>query len=249
MKNFGFTELQVLLVEIPRSGTFPPDPSLLSSFPLTTSPVTSVLIFVAVGFYTRRFANARLYIMALACIPPFVGLLAMSLLPNSPEYRWTKWGLYFITVPFVLALFLAWTLSTYFLFPLVLSNLHRVSRTALANIPSLTVPSNIAGRTKKTIISSATFVGYCVGNMCGSQIFKSKDAPRYVPGTIGACACLGLEFLLICTWRMYYVAQNKKRGREAAASGLSAAEQERLGREMGEKNATDLENRWFRYTL
>lgn len=85
--------------------------------------------------------------------------------------------------------------------------------------------------------------------MCGSQIFKSHDAPRYVPGTIGACACLGLEFLLICTWRMYYVAQNKKRDREAAASGLSAAEQERLGREMGEKNKTDLENRWFRYTL
>lgn len=45
---------------------------------------------------------------------------------------------------------------------------------------------NVAGRTKKTIISSATFVGYCVGNMCGSQIFKSKDAPRYTSGTVSA---------------------------------------------------------------
>jgi hypothetical protein len=33
--------------------------------------------------------------------------------------------------------------------------------------------------TKKTIISSATFLGYCVGNMAGSQIFKEADAPRY----------------------------------------------------------------------
>ncbi|KAJ7117878.1 hypothetical protein C8R43DRAFT_1036735 [Mycena crocata] len=71
-----------------------------------------------------------------------------------------------MTFPFVLSLFLAWTL----------------------------IPSNIAGRTKKTIvvpgflittaysppnqISSGIFLGYCVGNMCGSQIFKTADAPR-----------------------------------------------------------------------
>lgn len=59
--------------------------------------------------------------------------------------------MYLITVPYVLALFLAWTL----------------------------IPSNVAGRTKKTIISSCTFLGYCVGNMAGSQIFKNADAPRY----------------------------------------------------------------------
>lgn len=161
-----------------------------------------------------------MYIMASACIPPFIGLLGMSMLPNTPEHQWTKWGLYVLTVPFVLALFLAWTL----------------------------IPSNVAGRTKKTIISSATFVGYCVGNMCGSQIFKSADAPRYVPGTIGACVCLGMEFVLICAWRGYYVWQNKRRDRRAEASGVAREEQERLGRELGERNCTDLENPHFRYT-
>ena len=60
-KNFGFTELQVLLVEIPRS-------------------VMSVIIFIIVGFYTRAVPERRMYIMAAACIPPFVGLLAMSML-------------------------------------------------------------------------------------------------------------------------------------------------------------------------
>ncbi|KXT06642.1 hypothetical protein AC578_8495 [Pseudocercospora eumusae] len=201
MNNFGFTELQVLLVEIPRS-------------------VMSVIIFIIVGFYTRAVPERRMYIMAAACIPPFVGLLAMSMLDDSAENKWIKWGMYFITVPYVLALFLAWTL----------------------------IPSNVAGRTKKTIISSATFVGYCVGNMAGSQIFKSKDEPRYVPGTVGACICLGLEFVLICSWRLYYVWQNKKRDRAAAASGLSKEEQERIGREMGENNMTDLQNPHFRYT-
>jgi len=74
--------------------------------------------------------------------------------------------MYLITVPYVLALFLAWTL----------------------------IPSNVAGRTKKTIISSATFLGYCVGNMAGSQIFKEADAPRYGKSTPGCHKRLeGLE--------------------------------------------------------
>lgn len=54
-----------------------------------------------------------MYVMALATIPPFVGLLAMALLPNTSQYKWVKWGMYLITVPFVLSLFLAWTLSMY----------------------------------------------------------------------------------------------------------------------------------------
>jgi len=74
----------------------------------------------------------------------------MALLPDRPEYKWTKWGCYFMTVPFVISLFLAWSL----------------------------IPSNTAGRTKKTLTSSFTFVGYCTGNMVGSQIFVAKDAPR-----------------------------------------------------------------------
>lgn len=86
--------------------------------------------------------------MGFSTIPPFAGFLGMAFLPNTPEYKWTKWGCYFMTVPFVISLFLAWSL----------------------------IPSNTAGRTKRTLTSSFTFVGYCVGNMVGSQIFKSKDA-------------------------------------------------------------------------
>jgi hypothetical protein len=95
--------------------------------------------------------------MAASTVTPFIGLIALSMIPNSPANMWTKWGMYLITVPYVLALFLAWTL----------------------------IPSNVAGRTKKTIISSATFLGYCVGNMAGSQIFKEADAPRYSKSIFG----------------------------------------------------------------
>jgi len=53
-----------------------------------------------------------------------------------------------MTVTSVIGLFLAWSL----------------------------IPSNVAGRTKRTLTSSFTFVGYCVGNIIGSQIFNYKDA-------------------------------------------------------------------------
>jgi hypothetical protein len=72
--SFGFTELQVLLVSIPRS-------------------VVSILIFVAVGIFTRRVKNMRMWVMAFGTVPAFVGILALSLLPNEPKYKWTKWGL------------------------------------------------------------------------------------------------------------------------------------------------------------
>jgi MFS transporter, ACS family, allantoate permease len=87
----------------------------------------SLIIFLAVGIYTRKVPNRRLYIMAAATIPPFVGMLGMSLLPNTPEYKWTKWGMYFMTVPFVLAMFLAWTLSKHHLLLATLTRLTYIS--------------------------------------------------------------------------------------------------------------------------
>lgn len=119
-----------------------------------------------------------------------------------------------MTVPFVISLFLAWTL----------------------------IPSNTAGRTKRTLTSSFTFVGYCVGNMVGSQIFKSTDAPRYVPGTIGCAICFGLEFCLILLWRLVYVFRNKRREKQLREQGISEEDRVRLGKEFGEKDSTDFQN-------
>jgi hypothetical protein len=49
------------------------------------------------------------------------------------------------------------------------------------NIPiSLSlVTSNVAGFTKRSIVSSMLFVGYCVGNIVGPQFFLASEAPVY----------------------------------------------------------------------
>jgi hypothetical protein len=104
----------------------------------------SLTLFLIVGIYTRRVPNRRLYIMAASTITPFIGLIALSMIPNSPANKWTKWGMYLITVPM---------------------------------------------------------------------------------------------------W------QNRRRDKKALESGISKEEQERLGRELGELDKTDMENPHFRYTM
>ncbi|VDB89939.1 unnamed protein product [Peniophora sp. CBMAI 1063] len=201
-QSLGFSNLQVILLGIPMN-------------------CTSVILFVIVGFSTMRWQGLRMYIMAAATIPPFIGLLGMSLITTSPETKWTKWGMYYMTVPFVLAMFLGWTL----------------------------IPSNFPGRTKRTVTSSFTFMMYCVGNMVGSQIFKAEDAPKYTSGTVGCSTCFALECLVILTWRTIYVLRNRRRERAAAAAGITEEERVAQGKLNGELDKTDFENQHFRYTL
>jgi ACS family allantoate permease-like MFS transporter len=200
--SFGFTNLQVILLDIPRSAF-------------------SVLYFIAVGLITSKRTGLRLYFMIASTIPPFIGFLGMAFIPNNPSMKWTKWGMYFMTVPYVISLFLAWSL----------------------------IPSNTAGRTKRTFTSSFTFVGYCVGNMAGSQIFKAKDAPYYVPGVVGCAICFGLEFAVLVCWRIVLVLRNRRLDKVIATDGLTEEERALRAKKMGEEDKTDFENPYFRYTL
>jgi MFS-type transporter involved in bile tolerance (Atg22 family) len=70
-----------------------------------------VVVFIVVGFYTEKFQNQRMWIMIASCIIPFVGMLVMSLLPNTAQYKWIKWGMYVTTVVFSLSIFIGWSLS------------------------------------------------------------------------------------------------------------------------------------------
>ncbi|KAK0212608.1 MFS general substrate transporter [Desarmillaria ectypa] len=176
--------------------------------------VLSVTIFVIVGVITSRWKNLRLIIMAVGTIPGFIGVLGLSLIETTESTKWTKWGMYFMVTPFVLGLFLAWSL----------------------------IPSNVPGRTKRTVTSSFTFIGYCAGNMCGSQIFKSSEAPSYKSGTIGCCACFGLEFFLIIAWRTTLLLRNRRRDKEMLSDGLTPEEREVQGKINGESDMTDFEN-------
>lgn len=213
---------------------------------LSVAPAIYVVVFLIVGLYTRKFQNQRMWVMIASCIIPFIGLLVMSLLPNTPEYKWIKWGMYIMTVVFSLAIFLGWSLSTYSIFPT------RMLYTTLIippPPPSLLVPSNVAGKTKQTVVSAMTLIAYCAGNMAGAQVFRTKDAPRYVSGTVACSVCFALEAIVILLWRGWYMWENRRRERIVLSMGISKEEQERRGKELGEQDVTDMKNIYFRYTM
>ncbi|KAL2833327.1 major facilitator superfamily domain-containing protein [Aspergillus cavernicola] len=201
-QTFGFDEWGSMLYGLPRNGMY-------------------VVVFILVALYLRKFQNHRMWIMIVSCILPFVGMLVMSLLPNTPKHKWVKWGMYDMTVVFSLALFLGWSLVT----------------------------SNVAGRTKRTVVSSLTLIAYCVGNMIGAQVFQTKDAPRYMAGTITCCACFGAEVVIIVVWRLWYMYENRRRDRVAEQEGLGKEEIKRLGQRLGAADKTDFENLYFRYSM
>lgn len=75
-------------------------------------------------------------------------------------------------------------------------------------------PSNVAGKTKQSVISAMILIAYCVGNVAGAQVFKQRmlrdmfRAPwlaRFVLllkelssyfGDYGACGRTGVEIVL-----------------------------------------------------
>ncbi|KAK0493614.1 major facilitator superfamily domain-containing protein, partial [Armillaria luteobubalina] len=177
--------------------------------------VSLVLNFLAV-FATSKQNNLRLYIMAFVLVPGFIGTLAMALIETDESNKWTKWGMYLMTAPFRISMSLAWTL----------------------------IPSNITGRTKRTVTSSFTFDCFCVGSMCGAQIFRQKDGPTFIPGLIECSVCFALEFFVIIGrfWRTTLVLRNRRQIKTRLADGLTQEERVMQGKMNGESDMTGFEN-------
>lgn len=112
--------------------------------------------------------------MVASTIPAFVGMLALGLLPKD-GLLWTRWGLYLMTVTGRLPGLMIWTL----------------------------LPSNVAGRTKKSVTGAVIFIAYCIGNAIGAQTFRAEWAPRYVPSIIICGIMYATECVLFIIWRFY----------------------------------------------
>ncbi|KAL2210225.1 MFS general substrate transporter [Sarocladium strictum] len=185
-----------------------------------STPYYSVSIcwFLFVGIVTYKKPNLRFVFMMFSLVPAFTGMMALSQLPTD-SMRWTRWAMYIMQVFGTLSGLMIWTF----------------------------LPSNVAGRTKKTVTATVLFVAYCVGNAVGAQMFVPSDAPKYVKG-ITACAVLYIiEFCCMGAWRFYYVWENKRRAKLIAEQGIDAEESERLGKINAEADMTDMENIHFKY--
>ncbi|KAG7095022.1 hypothetical protein E1B28_005816 [Marasmius oreades] len=224
-----FLFFSVVLTSLPNGGVTSFGNLVYKSFGFTSletilynipRDAASIIWFLLAGWASSRYPNIRFSLMLFAILPGFVGMLTMALLPNDPRYRWIRFGMYFMTMSVNINGLLLW----------------------------IFVPSNIAGRTKKSIVSSILFVGYCAGNAAGSQFFQEKDAPRYVPAIIACAICFALQFCSILAWRLYLVYQNHIRDRALMAEGLTREQAKEIGAKLAEEDMTDRKNPYFRYT-
>ncbi|GME36964.1 hypothetical protein OIDMADRAFT_135607 [Neofusicoccum parvum] len=182
--------------------------------------LVSIAWFLFVGMMTLRKPNMRFFFMMISVIPSFVGMLVLALLPKD-GLLWTRWGMYLMTVTGNVTGLLIWTL----------------------------LPSNVAGRTKKSVTSTILFVAYCAGNAAGAQVFRAKDAPRYIPAITVCSAMYGLQFVLMGAWCTYCRKTNQYRDKILAERGVSAEESAFEGRLNAENDMTDFENVHFRYSF
>ena len=73
--------------------------------------------------------------------------------------------------------------------------------------------NNIRGQWKRAFCS-ATLVGFGgVGGIAGSLVFRSQDAPEYIPGLIAAMVCQALIIIIVVANTIYFRMENKKADR------------------------------------
>ncbi|PYI36122.1 hypothetical protein BP00DRAFT_442130 [Aspergillus indologenus CBS 114.80] len=73
------------------------------------------------------------------------------------------------------------------------------------------ISSNVAGRTKRSTVSSAVFAAYCVGNIVGPQFFLASEEPVYATGIRASLCRLALGVLFLGLLSAYYVWENRRR--------------------------------------
>jgi len=107
------------------------------------------------------------------------------------------------------------------------------------------IASNFKGHTRKSMVSIAYFIGYCVGCIAGPQLFISTESPLYptAMGTIIGMYCAYLVSML--AYQELCRRENRRRDR-LAASGVEAAQPRPA---VAEDNTSDIDDLAFRYVL
>ncbi|BGO91878.1 hypothetical protein NBRC10512v2_004144 [Rhodotorula toruloides] len=79
------------------------------------------------------------------------------------------------------------------------------------------IGSNIAGSTKKSTVLALFMIFYSVGNLCGPQTWRAKDAPRYAPALATAAAVISFGILDLGLIWFLNARENRRRDRIMSA--------------------------------
>ncbi|RWQ94080.1 major facilitator superfamily domain-containing protein [Paecilomyces variotii] len=178
---------------------------------LYTSPSGAVqIVFIWIGVLgCFLMPNKRCLVVIFLIIPPFVGNILLLRLPIS-----AGWGL------------------------IVASWLSSIISDIMSVLLSLSA-SNVKGNTKRAIVNTFFFIGYCAGCIGGPQLWTVK--PRYFEGVVTAIVTWLL--LLIATAAYWYLCARDNRLRDIAEQETTSVPTVEKGQDI-----TDKEDPSFRYS-
>ncbi|KAB8230794.1 major facilitator superfamily domain-containing protein [Aspergillus alliaceus] len=222
------------LVSLPNGGVTNFSSLVIASFGfntfdtlLYTIPMAAVALafLLASALTCNSFRGLRCYWMIITLIVSLIGILLMRQLPVEK-----KWG----------RLVGVWLVTVFGAgFPLSLS----------------LVSSNFAGFTKKSTVTAILFIGYCVGNIAGPQLFKKNEKPHYYTAFAAILACFCIAIVDVTLLRVYMAWENGRRDRKQGRviePETSEAEDVVDAGGNGEKrdgDVSDWQNQNFRFCL
>lgn len=105
--------------------------------------------------------------------------------------------------------------------------------------------SNVKGNTKRAIVNTMFFIGYCAGCIGGPQLWTNK--PRYTEGVITGIVTWCLLFVAVLVYRFLCTLDNKKRDACVISGGDMDRQIELDQNGLPKNDLTDKEDRQFRY--
>jgi len=103
------------------------------------------------------------------------------------------------------------------------------------------VSSNIAGMTRKTVVSAGVFLFYSAGQLVAPQLFHSNQAPRYPLGFRGMIASFLSMFVLGGILMAYLLWENRRRDLKYGKPEITEVQENDF------LDLTDMEQTYFRY--
>ncbi|KAE9566393.1 putative transporter [Colletotrichum fructicola] len=172
----------------------------------------------------RWLPGTRVYTGIGLCIVPLLGAILLMTLPAEGA----EWGI-------------------------VVSTWLGGCSSALLSTGASIIASNVKGNTKKSIVSAAFFVSYCVGCIVSPQAWTQDDAPRYRKGCILSIAAMVCLILTFAEYVVIVKAKNKSRdakvdaGKSEYSAGISW-NNEQAAVDV-DSDLTDVQDKGFRYTI
>jgi hypothetical protein len=108
--------------------------------------------------------------------------------------------------------------------------------------------SNVKGNTKRAIVNTMFFIGYCAGCIGSPQLWTHK--PRYTEGVITSIVTWCLLFVAVIIYRLLCMADNKQRDTYDGTSTIDMTQDFDLDENgLPKTDLTDKQDTAFRYSI